>query len=110
MILLWATRGRDWGFRFLIVEDETDPLPLYEGVFGSAGDGPEICLRRNGKLALRFPDPEDRKDAAGRTIIHDFVLAGDSEPQIRSVEEGRRMVWPQVADEYGRLWDGPAVR
>lgn len=110
MILLWATSGRDWGFRFLIAEDGTDPLPLYEETFSGAGEGAEICLRQNGVVALRFPDPEDRNDAAGRTIIHDFVLAGDAAQQIGSVADGRRLVWPQVADEYRRLWDGSAGR
>lgn len=110
MILLWATRGRDWGFRFLITQNGTDPLPLYEATFGNAGEGSEFFLRHSGKVALRFPDPEDRKDAAGRTIIHDFALAGDDAQQIESVAEGRRLVWPQVADDYARIWDRPAGR
>lgn len=110
MILLWATRGHDWGFRFLIATDGIDPLPLYEEVFSGAGEDSEIFLRQKGKVALRFPDPKNREDAAGRTIIHDFVLAEASAPQIRSVEEGRRLIWPQVAEEYGRRWGDPAGR
>lgn len=110
MILLWATSGRDWGFRFLISEDEIDPLPLYEETFSGAGDGPEIYLRQNGKIALRFPDPEHRKDAAGRTIFHDFVLAGDLVTQVDSVASGELLIWPQVAGTYSRLWNESGER
>ncbi|MGD7003337.1 hypothetical protein [Corynebacterium halotolerans] len=105
MILLWATRGRHWGFRFLIAEEGVDPLPLYEETFSGVGEEPEACRRRNGRIALRFPDPEGRKDAAGRAIVHDFVLTGNSAGKISSVAEGRGLVWNRVADNYARLWD-----
>ena len=69
MILLWATRGRTWGFRFLPVDGtgpDADPLPLYERAFSGHEDEDEGCWRTDGLLAVRLRDPEGRADEAGR--------------------------------------------
>jgi hypothetical protein len=58
-------------------------------------------------VALRFPDPEARQDQAGRIIPHEFVVFGALAEQIDSVETGRRLVWPMVADEYELIWQQP---
>ena len=44
-----------------------------------------------------------RQDVAGRVIPHEFVAFGSSADGIDSVEDGRRLVWPLVADEFDRL-------
>jgi hypothetical protein len=109
MSLIWATRGRTWGFRFLLDGGFEDPLLEYDAVFSGAGDGPEVCHRSGEKVALRFPDPLGRKDVAGRVIPHEFVVFGPSADGIDSVEDGLRLVWrqPQVADEFARVWELP---
>jgi len=109
MSLIWATRGRTWGFRFLLDGGFTDPLPEYETAFVGVEDAPKACRRVGGRVALRFPDPLGRKDTAGRVIPHDFVVTGPLADEIDSVDDGLRLVWqqPRVADEYARIWDSP---
>jgi hypothetical protein len=107
MSLIWATRGRTWGFRFLRKGDLLDPLPEYDKAFSGAAGDPEICRRVGDKLALRFPDPLKRKDRAGRIIPHEFVIPAPLANQIDSVEEGRQLVWPLVAEQFARDWDLP---
>jgi hypothetical protein len=55
--LIWATRGRSWGFRFLLNGGRHDPLPEYEGSFAGLEDEPATWRRTAAKVALRFPDP-----------------------------------------------------
>lgn len=106
--LIWATRGFSWGFRFLSNAGFEDPLPEYEKVFASVGDEVESCKRVGKRVALRFPDPLARKDAAGRVIPHDFVVLGPLGRQIKSVEDGIRLVWrPYAAAIYAEVWKLP---
>ena len=102
---IWATRGRTWGFRFLRSGGLEDPLGVYEDTFSRLGDQPEAWHRVADKVALRFPDPDERRDAAGRVIPHDFVLLGPWADGINSLEAGRQRIWPEVADEFERVWD-----
>jgi hypothetical protein len=106
MKMIWATRGRSWGFRFLRDGGFVDPLPAYEEAFEGA-EGREEYRRSGARVALRFPDPEGRRDGAGRVIPHDFVVFEPETSGIDSVESGRDVIWPLVRDEYGRIWDQP---
>lgn len=103
--LIWATRGRTWGFRFLLDGGLTDPLEEYEQAFAGLGDEPTACGRVAGKVALRFPDPGGRRDAAGRLIPHELVLSGQSASDIHSAEDGLQRVWPLIEKAYARVWD-----
>lgn len=107
MILLWATRGREWGFRFLIGADLAEPLAIYEAAFAPLADAAEGCVANNGRVALRLLDPDGRRDRAGRLILHEFVLDGGLGERVRTVEDGRREVWPLVAGRYADAWDEP---
>lgn len=108
MKLIWATRGRTWGFRFLRNGGFSDPLPVYGDVFAGLEDELEAWRRVGDKAALRFSDPLGRKDKAGRVIPHEFVVFRPLADKIESVEDGRQLVWPLVAEEYARLWEpGP---
>ena len=102
--LIWATRGRHWGFRFLLDGGFSDPLPEYERIFDGVGDSPTVWRFVAGKGALRFPDPDGRRDAAGRVIPHDFVLSEDLANDIQSAEDGREKVWPLLAEPYAQVW------
>ncbi|GAB3318850.1 hypothetical protein GCM10027451_38080 [Geodermatophilus aquaeductus] len=114
MSLIWATRGRNWGFRFLRNDTSGDPLVFYDTAFSGVEDAPETCRRVGGAgsqpemVALRFPDPEGRRDRAGRVIPHDFVVFDALVGDVDSVEVGRQRIWPLVADEFARLWELPA--
>lgn len=104
---IWATRGRTWGFRFLRHAGIHDPLGVYEDTFSAVEDQPETYRRVGDKVALRFPDPNGRRDAAGRVIPHDFILFGHLAEGIDSVEDGRQRIWGEVAAEFERIWDQP---
>ena len=103
--LIWATRGKSWGFRFLLDGGMDDPLPEYEVAFEGATDAPSAFCRTGDRVAFRFPDPVQRRDAAGRPIVHEFVVAGPLAEELQSVEDGLRKVWPLVADAYARVWN-----
>ena len=105
---IWATRGRTWGFRFLRSGGYKDPLNEYERAFSEIGDQPEgWCRVADDVVALRFLDPQERQDAAGRVIPHEFVLLGPWAGPIGSLDEGRQLIWPKVADEFEGVWDEP---
>lgn len=103
--LIWATRGRSWGFRFLLDAGLDDPLPEYERAFGPLRDAPTTWRRDGNRVALRIRDPLGRRDSAGRVIPHEFVLFGELADAVDSVEDGARTVWPLVAEAYARIWD-----
>ena len=103
--LIWATRGRSWGFRFLFKGGHSDALQVYERSFANLEDEPTTCHRTTGKVALRFPDPLGRRDASGRVIPHEFVVFGVLVEEIESVEDGLQQIWPLVADAYAGVWD-----
>lgn len=105
MILLWLTRGRTWGFRFLRRGESLDPIPEYDSAFAGLKDEKEGCLRVGDRVALRLLDPLGRQDAAGRTIPHDFVLTGDLANQVTTVADGIRAVWPLVESDYLDVYD-----
>jgi hypothetical protein len=107
MSLIWATRGRTWGFRFLRTGGFTDPLPEFDRAFSTIEDGPVACQHIDGKVALRFPDPLRRQDRSGRVIPHQFVLDGQLAAEVNSIEDGLRVVWPLVADEFAQIWELP---
>ena len=107
MKLIWLTRGMTWGFRFLRDGGEADPLPAYDEVFSGLEAQLEFCRHVGDKVALRFADPLDRKDRAGRVIPQDFVVFGQLAGEIDTVEDGLRLVWPLVADEFDRIWELP---
>lgn len=102
---IWATRGRTWGYRFLRRGGLEDPLSAYEALFADLQDQTEGCRRMAHDVALRFPDPSGRQDAAGRVISHDFVLIGSWADEVNTVEDGRKLVWGLVSDEFDAIWD-----
>ena len=104
--LIWATRGRSWGFRFLLDAGLPDPLETFERAFAGLGDDEPAAWRRAaGQVALRFPDPLKRRDSAGRVIPHHFVVFGPVAEGINSLEAGLEQIWPLVAVAYAQVWD-----
>lgn len=111
MSLIWATRGRTWGFRFLRNASVADPLPVFEAAFYGIEDDPEVWRRLGQTVAIRIRDPEGRKDQSGRIILHEFVIEGDMTAGLNSTQDGRDKIWPLVAGEYGRIYNssGPPL-
>ena len=107
MTFIWATRGRTWGFRFLRDAGFPDPLPEYTRVFSQISDESVVYRRTGPTVALRWPDPIGRCDRSGRVIPHEFVVYRPSADDIHSVEDGQRLIWPLVAEEYSGVWDLP---
>ncbi|MDQ2755223.1 MAG: hypothetical protein M3Y71_01455 [Actinomycetota bacterium] len=103
--LIWATRGRRWGFRFLLDAGLTDPLPTYRESFAVAGDDDSGWWAHGERAALRFPDPLGRRDASGRVIPHEFVVFGEMVTQITTVADGVSRLWGRFAPVYARIWD-----
>jgi hypothetical protein len=103
--LIWATRGRHWGFRFLLTGGLPDPLQMYERSFAGLEGESTACRSAAGRIALRFPDPLGRTDASGRVIPHDFVVSDGLGGGVASVDDGLRQIWPLVAEAYSRFWD-----
>lgn len=52
--LIWATRGRSWGFRFMLDGGLSDPLPDCERAFGDVKDAPTAWLQEVGELRCGF--------------------------------------------------------
>ena len=107
MRLIWATRGRTWGFWFLEDGGFPDPLVVHDEFFSRVGDESEAWRPFRDAVALRFPDPLGRRDLAGRVIPHEFVVFPPDADRIDSVEAGRLMVWPEVADRFASAWALP---
>lgn len=88
-----------------------DPLLAYDELFDAVDDQqPEVFRRLGDRVALRFPDPEQHTDAAGRAIPHEFVLSGPEADGISSLEEGRDRIWPLVATEHAEVWNATGPR
>lgn len=107
MKFIWATRGKEWGFRFLERGGLEDPLLEYEAAFAGFENESEVCELVGDRLALRFSDPLSRRDAAGRVIPHDFVIFPPDSSEVRSVAEGIETIWqlPDVSARFAQMWD-----
>lgn len=105
MSLIWATRGRTWGFRFLHDGGFADPLPVYDAAFADIDAGQNAFRRTGTTVAARFLDPSGRKDAAGRPIPHELVIFPPLSNQVDNVDDALEQIWPLIAEEYETVWD-----
>lgn len=110
IVFIWATRGKNWGFRFLRTAGRSNPLEVYEAAFSGAEDTTEAFQVKADTVAFRFLDPDKRRDAAGRAIPHEFVLFPPLPGKVSSVEDGFHLVWPLVKDDFARDWEQPQPR
>jgi hypothetical protein len=83
----------------------SDPLAAYERAYSGLEDKVSVYRRTGEGVALRFSDPLERKDAAGRIIPHDFVVLGSLAEGLDSVDAGIQTIWPLVSSIYEDVWD-----
>lgn len=103
--MIWATRGKSWGFRFLRDGGFRDPLPEYERAFEGHFYESQLWLPQSSYVALRFTDPLGRQDLAGRIITHDFVVYKAPSEFHEGFQSAQQAAWSLVASEYLDLWD-----
>ena len=107
--LLWSTRGKEWGFRFLHVPQRysVEWSDIYQKIFGNDDRVPMrwwgIVVLPDGEsityVACRFFDSSRKwKDAAGREIPQEMLLEVESE----SAEEIANFSWQLPVMEYVR--------
>jgi hypothetical protein len=108
MNVIWATRGKTWGFRFLLSGRQTHALALYEEAFAGVDSSPEVFQRRAGVLAVRFADPEGRKDRSGRLIPHEFVVLPPESQAMENFRDAQIALWKHVGARYAEVWDLPS--
>lgn len=107
MTFIWATRGRTWGFRFLLDAGLEDPRTEYLRRFAGVENAMTAYGRDGDVVVARFPDPLGRRDSAGRIIPHEFVVFSPTSDAISSVEDAVRELWPEVEKTFSHIWDGP---
>lgn len=107
MTFIWATRGRNWGFRFLRKGGFSDPLPAFESAFAGIDAGPRAYHRLGTTVAVRFPDPSGRKDSAGRVIPHELVIFPPLSDELETVDDALERVWPLISGEFDATWADP---
>jgi len=105
MRLLWATRGREWGFLFLRNDTSGDPLPIYEWAYAGTGDEPGVWAVDASTVAVRLHDPDARRDRSGRLILHEVVIFGRDAGRVATIADFLRVVWPTIHGEYAAVWD-----
>lgn len=105
MSVIWTTRGRTWGFRFLRDGGHERPLEFYNQAFSEVDDELEVFHKGADSIAIRFADPLDRKDRSGRVIPHEFVLTSDDMKGISCLDDVRSIIWPAFSAEYSEIWD-----
>jgi hypothetical protein len=110
---LWSTRGLQWDFRLRHKPSIPcrDWLSVYEDAFNRSDDldffaKKEVLIDGRSELcvALRFPDPEGRRDEATRVIPHEFVVFGELAERIQDNQQGKELLWSIVKEEYDRIY------
>ena len=123
--LLWATRGRSWGFRILMPASVTgvSPLSIYEAVFGAINASTPVqesqpqfvradMVDARGVdfrvMAARFLDPDMTCcDESGRRIPHEIMLVGkkNSMPDPRTAPpDWHLQIFRHLAPLYRELY------
>lgn len=56
------------------------------------------------KVAVMFKDPHDRKDFAGRDIVHQILLPKQHTEGITNFETAKGRAWSLMKDQYEKFW------
>ncbi|MBD2427362.1 hypothetical protein [Phormidium sp. FACHB-1136] len=55
-------------------------------------------------IALSFPDPEQRKDRAGRIIPHEIALLGEEIKAVQDIRSAVNEIWKTLSSTYSILY------
>lgn len=110
--VIWLTRGKNWGSRFLSSGpfSNDDALRVYDQIFSNSDEIPYAgrgSIVWNGKkeyryFARRFYD-EDKRDGAGRRIIHEIIAVSRSRDLRRGVDT--RVFCSSVKEYYDGIFN-----
>ncbi|ASM62284.1 hypothetical protein SEA_NIGHTMARE_8 [Arthrobacter phage Nightmare] len=107
--LIHATRGKERGFSLYKTGGLNSPLAEYDKAFDDQQNS--TVFKRYGdnneKVAVRFPDPDGRKDAAGRVIPHEIILPEALSKGVTNLDEAVAKVWPMVRDNVEARYNDP---
>ena len=105
--LIHASKGKNTGFRFLERGGMTDPLFEYEssGVAGLRDNTFQRYGNRAEKIAVKLSDPKGRRDRATRPIFHEILIPEHLAKGVNSIDDIRKLVWPQLEGSYDKLYD-----
>ncbi|MBC9954618.1 hypothetical protein ICM05_08165 [Leucobacter sp. cx-42] len=111
MKIIWATRGKTWGFKFLRADGCADPLPAFEQAFRGAPASGDFFARTNDNTGFMFRlmDPRGRTDRSGRVIPHEIIVFGDPAETVQSLDDALREIWPELSVQYDAVWDMPPL-
>lgn len=84
-----------------------DPRAAYLRWFSGIENEMPVYRKNGDVVVVRFPDPQGRRDSAGRIIPHEFVVFSPTSDGITSVNAAIRDLWPEVQDTFARVWDDP---
>lgn len=106
--IIHAARGKNAGWGFPQRGGLSDPVAEYQKS-GLVEDASPNMFKRYGdrqeKVAARFPDPEGRKDFAGRPIEHEVLLPESMAKNVTKHDDVEPLVWPMIKDTYEVLYD-----
>jgi hypothetical protein len=117
--ILWSTRGYDWGCRFPLQPQKynqycEDWLENYEKMFYQSYNKDiqvnsgciEIDKNPIQYIAIKFADPEDRKDISGRPILHEVAILGNENKDLQNTTpiELRNIVWNKLSAVYHNIY------
>lgn len=57
------------------------------------------------KIAAIFPDPEGRKDFAGRGISHAVILPKEVAKGVSDINDAPNVAWSLIKDNYQAVWE-----
>ena len=103
--IIHATRGKDYGFRFIKKGGLPDPLQAYESAFSERPDAGLFNRLDDGRIALSFMDPQGRRDHAGRVIPHEVIIPKSMSGDIKDHADAVAKVWPELEKTYRYMKD-----
>jgi hypothetical protein len=103
--IIHATRGKHRGFGILRHGGINNPVAEMDKAFG--GNESAGYFKRYGdhleKVAGSFPDPQGRKDFAGRTIPHVVILPKGMSEGVNNIDDLQKKAWPLIKDTFNAL-------
>lgn len=108
--IIHLARGKNRGLRFL-KGGGVSPNATFK-MFDEAGLNSDYAqpFRKIGKpgaqkIAAIIPDPDGRKDFAGRPILHSILIPNSMSEGISNLDDVSTKIWPLLKDSYDAIYD-----